>query len=35
MMALPAIYFVDGNGTVVDLLQGEVTEAQVRKVLGA
>jgi hypothetical protein len=34
IMAIPAIYFVDGKGSVVDLLQGEITEAQVSKVLG-
>ena len=35
MLAIPAIYFVDGKGRVVELLQGEVTEVQLRKVLGA
>jgi ectoine hydroxylase-related dioxygenase (phytanoyl-CoA dioxygenase family) len=34
MMALPAIYFIDGKGGLVEMLQGEVTEAQVSKVLG-
>jgi len=34
MMALPAIYFVDGKATVLELLQGEVTAEQVQKVLG-
>jgi len=34
MMALPAIYFIDGKGSLVDMLQGEITEAQVSKVLG-
>ena len=29
MMALPAIYFLDGKGAVVDLLQGEVSAAQI------
>lgn len=29
IMALPAIYFVDGKGTVLELLQGEVTAEQV------
>jgi hypothetical protein len=33
MMALPAIYFVDGKDAVLELLQGEVTEAQVTAVL--
>ena len=32
-MALPAMYFVDGKDAVVDLLQGEVTEAQVAAIL--
>ncbi len=32
-MALPAIYFLDGAGGVYELLQGEVTEAQVSAVL--
>ena len=34
MMALPAIYFIDGKGGLVEMLQGEITEAQVSKVLG-
>ncbi len=33
MMALPAIYFVDGKGTVLELLQGEVGEAEIAGVL--
>jgi hypothetical protein len=33
MMALPAIYFVDGKDAVLALLQGEVTEAQIAEVL--
>jgi hypothetical protein len=33
MMALPAIYFVDGKNVVLELLQGEVTEAQVTDTL--
>jgi hypothetical protein len=33
IMALPAIYFVDGKGTVLDMLQGEVGEAQIQPVL--
>ncbi len=32
-VALPAIYFLDGAERVKELLQGEVTEAQVRAVL--
>jgi hypothetical protein len=34
MMALPAIYFVDGKDAVVELLQGEVSAAQIAAVLG-
>jgi hypothetical protein len=34
MMAIPAIYFVDGKGSVVDLLQGEVTTEQIGHALG-
>lgn len=34
MMALPAIYFIDEQGKVVDLLQGEVTKDQVFAALG-
>lgn len=33
IMALPAIYFVDGKGAVLDLLQGEVSETQVQPIL--
>lgn len=33
MMALPAIYFVDGKNVVLELLQGEVTEAQITALL--
>jgi hypothetical protein len=33
IMALPAIYFVDGQGTVLDQLQGEVNETQVGPIL--
>lgn len=33
MMALPAIYFVDDRNTVLELLQGEVTEAQIASAL--
>jgi hypothetical protein len=33
LMALPAIYFVDGQDAVLDLLQGEVTEAQIAAAL--
>lgn len=33
MMALPAIYFVDGKSTVLELLQGEVTAEQIVAVL--
>jgi hypothetical protein len=34
MVAMPAIYFVDGKGGVVDLLQGEVTAEQIGHALG-
>jgi len=33
MMALPAMYFLDGSGVLIELLQGEVTSAQVAGVL--
>ena len=33
MMALPAIYFVDGKDTVVELLQGEMSDAQITALL--
>ena len=33
MVALPAIYFLDSAGEVVELLQGDVTEAKIRAVL--
>lgn len=33
MMALPAIYFVDGKNVVLELLQGEVSEAQIAAAL--
>jgi hypothetical protein len=29
MMAIPAIYFVDGKGGVVEMLQGEITAEQI------
>ena len=35
IMALPAIYFLDSKGTVVELLQGEVTTDQIAWVLQA
>ena len=34
MMALPAIYFVDAKSKVLDQLQGEVSEEQIRAALG-
>jgi hypothetical protein len=34
IMALPAIYFVDSKGTVLELLQGEVSAEQVESALG-
>jgi hypothetical protein len=33
IMALPAIYFVDGKGAVLELLQGEVSAEQVESAL--
>ena len=33
MMAIPAIYFVDQKGSVIDMLQGEITEEQIAGVL--
>lgn len=33
IMALPAIYFLDGKDVVVELLQGEVSEAQIAAIL--
>ena len=33
MMALPAIYFVNGKGGVVELLQGEITAEQIAAVI--
>lgn len=35
IMALPAIYFVDGKEAVLDLLQGEVDEAKLLPILSA
>jgi hypothetical protein len=35
MMALPALYFVDEKGGLIELLQGEVTQEQIQAVLGA
>jgi hypothetical protein len=35
MMALPALYFLDGKGAVLELLQGEVTAEQIAGVLAA
>ena len=34
IMALPAIYFLDGKGIVTELLQGEVTSEQIGLALG-
>ena len=34
MVTVPGIYLLDGRGAVVELLQGEVTEEQVRTALG-
>ena len=33
MMVLPAIYFVNDKATVIEMLQGEVTDAQITAVL--
>lgn len=33
MVAIPALYFLDADGNLLDLLQGEVTQAQVEKLL--
>ena len=33
-MVLPAIYLLEGSGSLVDLLQGEVTVEQVQKTIG-
>jgi hypothetical protein len=33
VMALPAIYFVDSKGAVIEMLQGEVTAEQIAAVL--
>ncbi len=33
MMAIPAIYFGDQKGSVIDMLQGEITEEQIAGVL--
>ncbi len=34
MVTVPGIYLLNQNGAIVELLQGEVTEAQVRTALG-
>lgn len=34
MMAIPAIYFVDGKGDVVEMLQGEITAEQIGHAIG-
>lgn len=34
MVTVPGIYFLDSSGALVEMLQGEVTEAQVRSALG-
>jgi len=33
MVAIPAVYFLDADGGLIEMLQGEVTQAQVEKVL--
>jgi hypothetical protein len=35
MVTVPGIYLLDESGAIVELLQGEVTEAQVRTALGS
>jgi len=35
IMALPAIYFVGAQDSVLDMLQGEVTEAQIQTILSS
>jgi hypothetical protein len=35
IMAMPAIYFVGAQDVVLDMLQGEVTEAQIQPILSA
>ncbi len=34
MMAVPALYFLDAKGGLIELLQGEVSSAQIAKVMG-
>ena len=34
IMVIPAIYLLDGDGKLIEMLQGQVTAAQVRKVIG-
>ena len=34
MVTVPAVYFVDAKGTVIELLQGELTVEQITDVLG-
>ena len=34
MVTVPGLYFLDENGAIVELLQGEITEEQVRNALG-
>lgn len=34
LMVLPGIYLLDAKGALVEMLQGEVTEAQLKKALG-
>lgn len=34
LLTVPALYFVDAKGGLVELLQGEVTTEQIQKVLG-
>ena len=33
-MVIPALYFLDEAGTLIDMLQGELTPEEIAKVLG-
>jgi hypothetical protein len=35
ILVLPALYFMDASGGLIELLQGEVSSAQITAVLGA
>jgi hypothetical protein len=34
LLTVPALYFIDGQGALIELLQGEVTTEQIQAVLG-